>query len=49
MMLLPPIEPIYLLSAGVALVAAEIVTASFVLFWFGIGFILVAGIRNNFV
>jgi len=43
-MLLPPIEPIYLLSAGVALVAAEIVTASFVLFWFGIGFILVAGI-----
>ncbi len=43
-MLLPPIEPVYLLSAGVALTAIEIVTASFVLFWFGIGFVLIAGI-----
>jgi hypothetical protein len=43
-MILPPIESSYLLAAGIALVAAEIVTASFVLFWFGIGFLVVAAV-----
>jgi hypothetical protein len=41
--ILPPIETTYLLAAGIALVAIEIVTASFVLFWFGVGFLAVAG------
>lgn len=41
-MIIAPIEPQYLLALGIALIAAEIVTASFVLFWFGIGFVLVS-------
>ncbi|MEA1920157.1 MAG: nodulation efficiency protein D, partial [Campylobacterota bacterium] len=43
-MIIAPIDTTYLLAAGIALVGLEIVTASFVLFWFGIGFLLVAGV-----
>ncbi len=42
-MILAPIEIPYLLAAAIALVAIEIITASFVLFWFGIGFLIVSG------
>jgi membrane protein implicated in regulation of membrane protease activity len=40
--MLNPIDISYLLAIGVALVAFEIITGSFVLFWFGLGFIIVA-------
>ncbi|MBN2894505.1 MAG: hypothetical protein JXK05_01250 [Campylobacterales bacterium] len=43
-MIIAPIEPQYLLAFGIALIAAEIVTTSFVLFWFGIGFVLVSAL-----
>lgn len=38
------IDPYILLAIGVALVAFEAIIASFILIWFGIGFILTAGI-----
>ena len=47
-MILPPFEPIYLMAFGIALVAAEIVTSSFVLFWFGIGFLTVAFVTYGY-
>lgn len=38
------IDPYILLAIGVALIAFEAVIASFILIWFGIGFIVTAGI-----
>lgn len=38
------IDPYILLALGVALVAFEAIITSFILFWFGIGFIITAGI-----
>ncbi len=40
--MLNPIDISYLLAFGVALIAFEMITGSFVLFWFGLGFIVVA-------
>jgi membrane protein implicated in regulation of membrane protease activity len=42
--ILSVIDPYILLAIGVALVAFEAVIASFILIWFGIGFIITAGI-----
>uniref|UniRef100_UPI004047672D NfeD family protein n=1 Tax=Aliarcobacter sp. TaxID=2321116 RepID=UPI004047672D len=42
--ILSVIDPYILLAIGVALVAFETVIASFILIWFGIGFIITAGI-----
>ncbi len=38
------IDPYILLAIGVALIAFEAVIASFILIWFGIGFVVTAGI-----
>ncbi|MFT5660031.1 MAG: hypothetical protein ACI9TV_000665 [Sulfurimonas sp.] len=38
------ISPAYLSAIGIILITLEMLTFSFVLFWFGIGFLLVAGL-----
>ena len=38
------ISPAYLSAIGVILIAVEMLTFSFILFWFGIAFLLVAGL-----
>ncbi|QKF67239.1 hypothetical protein AVENP_1693 [Arcobacter venerupis] len=47
--ILSVIDPYILLAIGVALIAFEAVIASFVLIWFGLGFVLIALISYMYI
>lgn len=47
--ILDVIDPFILLAIGIALIAFEAVIASFILIWFGVGFVVVAIISSLYI